>query len=131
APDALFELFSFVLGGREREAARALARGEDLHGDAATTDVLAALHKFPNARPHAEAFVDALDALQPRLYSISSSPRTEPGRLTLTVDAVRYTVGKRRRLGVASTYLGERIQPGDRLRVYVQKAHDFALPKDP
>ncbi len=131
APDALFELFSYVLGGAEREAARALARGEDPHGDAAVTDVLAALHKFPRARPHAEAFVDALEPLQPRLYSISSSPRTHPGRLTLTVDAVRYVVGKRRRLGVASTYLGERAAPGDRLRVYVQKAHNFALPADP
>ena len=131
APDALFELFSYVLGGRDRDAARALARGEDPHGDAATTDVLATLHKFPNARPHAEAFVDALEPLQPRLYSISSSPKTEAGKLTLTVDAVRYVVGKRRRLGVASTYLGERAQPGDRLRAYIQKAHNFALPSDP
>jgi sulfite reductase (NADPH) flavoprotein alpha-component len=51
--------------------------------------------------------------------------------LTLTVDAVRYLVGKRRRLGAASTYLCERSVPGERLRVYVQKAHDFALPTDP
>ncbi|MDX7949818.1 sulfite reductase subunit alpha [Lichenihabitans sp. Uapishka_5] len=130
APDALFELFSFILGGKDREAARALARGEDPHGDAATTDVLAALQKFPKARPHAEAFVDALEPLQPRLYSISSSPKTEAGRLTLTVDAVRYVIGKRRRLGVASTYLGERAEPGDALRAYVQKAHNFALPAD-
>jgi len=131
APDSLFELFSYILGGKERETARALARGEDTHGDAATTDVLAALHKFPKARPHAEAFVDALESLQPRLYSISSSPKTEPGKLTLTVDAVRYVIGKRKRLGVASTYLGERAMPGDTLRVYIQKAHNFALPSDP
>ena len=131
APDALFELFSYILGGKDRDAARALARGEDPHGDAATTDVLAALHKFPKARPHAEVFVDALEPLQPRLYSISSSPKTVPGRLTLTVDAVRYRIGQRHRLGVASTYLGERAQPGDTLRAYVQKAHNFALPTDP
>ncbi|WP_131196839.1 sulfite reductase subunit alpha [Lichenihabitans psoromatis] len=131
APDSLFELFSYILGGTDRETARALARGEDPHGDAATTDVLAALHKFPKARPHPEAFVDALDPLQPRLYSISSSPKTEAGLLTLTVDTVRYIVGKRKRLGVASTYLGERAVPGDRLKVYIQKAHGFALPPDP
>ena len=131
APDALYELFSYVLGGQARETARALARGDDPQGDAATLDVLAVLHKFPAARPHAEAFVDALEPLQPRLYSISSSPKSEPGRLTLTVDSVRYVVGKRRRLGVASTYLGERAIPGDRLRAYVQKAHNFALPADP
>ncbi|MCW6512099.1 sulfite reductase subunit alpha [Lichenifustis flavocetrariae] len=131
APDSLYELFSYILGGPARETARALARGEDPQGDAATLDVLAVLHKFPAARPHAEAFVDALEPLQPRLYSISSSPKTEPGRLTLTVDAVRYVIGKRKRIGVASTYLGERATPGDKLRVYVQKAHNFALPSDP
>ena len=130
APDALFELFSFILGGKDREAARALARGDDPHGDAAIIDVLAALHKFPNARPHAEAFVDALEPMQPRLYSISSSPKTAPGRLTLTVDAVRYVVGKRKRLGVASTYLGERAEPSETMRAYIQKAHGFALPAD-
>ena len=131
APDALYELFSYVLGGKARETARALARGEDPDGDAATLDVLAVLHKFSAARPHPEAFVDALEPLQPRLYSISSSPKTTPGRLSLTVDAVRYVIGKRRRLGVASTYLGERAMPGESLRAYVQKAHGFGLPADP
>jgi sulfite reductase (NADPH) flavoprotein alpha-component len=75
--------------------------------------------------------VDALEPLQPRLYSISSSPKHAPGRLTLTVDAVRYVIGKRKRLGVASTFLADRAAPGMTLRAYVQKAHGFALPKDP
>ena len=114
-----------------REKARALARGDDPDGDAATLDVLAVLQKFGSARPHPEAFVDALEPLQPRLYSISSSPKAASGRLSLTVDVVRYMVGKRCRLGVASTYLGERAAPGERIKAYVQKAHGFALPADP
>jgi sulfite reductase (NADPH) flavoprotein alpha-component len=69
--------------------------------------------------------------LQPRLYSISSSPKVHQGRLALTVDAVRYDLGERTRLGVASTFLAGRINPGDRLRVYVQKAQHFGLPADP
>ena len=73
----------------------------------------------------------SLDALQPRLYSISSSPRVHPARVSLTVDTVRYPVGSRLRLGCASTHLAERINPGDKLRVYVQKAQHFALPADP
>jgi sulfite reductase (NADPH) flavoprotein alpha-component len=32
---------------------------------------------------------------------------------------------------LASTFLAERISPGDELKVYVQKAHGFALPADP
>ncbi len=131
APDTLFELISFLTGGAQREKARALAQGEDPDGDAATLDVMAALQKFSNVRPHPEAFVEALEPLQPRLYSISSSHNATPGKLSLTVDCVRYVIGKRRRLGLASTYLAERIKPGDEVKVYVQKAHGFALPGDP
>jgi sulfite reductase (NADPH) flavoprotein alpha-component len=131
APDSLFELLSFITGGAQREKARALAQGEDPDSDAAVLDVMAALQKFAGIRPHPEAFVEALEPLQPRLYSISSSHRATPGKLSLTVDCVRYVVGKRRRLGVASTFLAERINPGDQIKVYVQKAHGFALPQDP
>src|SRR5229473_526914 len=86
APDSLFELISFITGGAQREKARALAQGEDPDGDAATLDVMAALQKFSGVRPHPEAFVEALEPLQPRLYSISSSHNATPGKLSLTVD---------------------------------------------
>jgi sulfite reductase (NADPH) flavoprotein alpha-component len=131
APDSLFELISFITGGAQREKARALAQGDDPDGDAATLDVMAALQKFSGVRPHPEAFVEALEPLQPRLYSISSSHNATPGKLSLTVDCVRYVVGKRKRLGLASNFLAERVQPGDQVTVYVQKAHGFGLPQDP
>ncbi len=131
APDMLFELISYLTGGERRQKAKRLAAGEDPDGDAATLDVLAALHKFPGIRPDPEAFIEALDPLQPRVYSISSSHRCNPGRVSLTVDAVRYEIDKRVRLGVCSTFLGGRVAPGDKLRVYVQKAQHFALPADP
>ncbi len=131
APDKLFELLSFISGGALREKARALAQGDDPDGDAATLDVMAALQKFSGVRPHPEAFVEALEPLQPRLYSISSSHNATPGELSLTVDCVRYVIGKRKRLGLASTFLAERINPGDEVKVYVQRAHGFALPQDP
>ncbi len=131
APDSLFGLISYITGGAQREKARALAQGDDPDGDAATLDVMAALQKFSGVRPHPEAFVEALESLQPRLYSISSSHNATPGKLSLTVDCVRYVVGKRKRLGLASTFLAERIQPGEEVKVYVQKAHGFGLPQDP
>jgi sulfite reductase (NADPH) flavoprotein alpha-component len=131
APDSLFELLSFLTGGAQRAKARALATGEDPDGDAETLDVLAVLQKFSGVRPHPEAFVEALEPLQPRLYSISSSIKAHPGRVSLTVDAVRYQINKRRRLGVASTFLGERAAIGGKVRAYVQRAHAFALPADP
>jgi sulfite reductase (NADPH) flavoprotein alpha-component len=131
APDMLFQLYSYLTGGARRQKAKALAAGEDPDGDAATLDVLAAIEKFPGLRPDPEAFIEALDPLQPRLYSIASSPKVDPGRLALTVDAVRYKIGTRARLGVASTFLGARIRENSALRCYVQKAHAFGLPVDP
>jgi sulfite reductase (NADPH) flavoprotein alpha-component len=130
-PDSLFQLLSYITGGERRQKAKALASGEDPDGDAATLDVLATLDKFRGAHLDPEAFVEALEPLQPRLYSISSSPKVERGRLSLTVDTVRYHVAGRTRLGVASTYLADRIQPGEPIKVYVQKAHAFGLPADP
>ncbi|MDO9414296.1 MAG: sulfite reductase subunit alpha [Pseudolabrys sp.] len=131
APDMLFQLFSYIPGGERRQKARALSTGEDPDGDAATLDVLAAIEKFSGIRPDPEAFIEALDPLQPRLYSISSSPKPDANRVTLTVDTVRYKIGDRHRHGVCSTMLADRIEPGHTLRAYVQKAHAFGLPADP
>jgi sulfite reductase (NADPH) flavoprotein alpha-component len=131
APDMLFQLYSYITGGARRQVAQALASGEDPDGDADTLDVLAAIEKFSGVRPDPEAFIEALDPLQPRLYSIASSPKVDPERVALTVDAVRYPIGRRTRLGVASTFFADRIAPGTTLRAYVQRAQHFALPADP
>ncbi len=52
-------------------------------------------------------------------------------RVALTVDAVRYAVGRRTRLGVASTFLAGRLAPRAKVKTYVQKAQGFGLPADP
>jgi sulfite reductase (NADPH) flavoprotein alpha-component len=131
ATDTLFTLFSYLTGGERRQKAKSLAAGEDPDGDASTLDVLAAIEKFSGIRPDPEAFIEALDPLQPRLYSIASSPKVDPRRMALCVDAVRYPINGRTRLGVASTFLGDRVRPGERIKVYVQKAQHFGLPTDP
>ena len=118
------------MGGERRRKAKALAAGEDPDGDAATLDVLAALEKFAPVHADPEAFLECLEPLQPRLYSISSSPLATPGEVHLTVDAVRYDIAGRQRLGVASTLLADRLEPGARVKAYIQKAHGFALPED-
>jgi len=130
APDMLFELISYITGGERRQKAKELARGADPDGDVATLDVLAALQKFPGIRPDPEAFIESLDPLQPRLYSIASSPKAAPRGVALTVDAVRYAIGERRRVGVASTFFADRIVPGTKLKAYAQKAQSFGLPND-
>jgi len=89
-------------------------------------DLLAA-HR-PTCEP--QALVDGLRPLQPRLYSIASSPRKHPGQVHLTVGAVRYQMDDRPRQGVCSTYLADRLNPGSIVEVYLQKAAHFALPED-
>ena len=46
-------------------------------------------------------FVSTLKALQPRLYSISSSPKAHPGEVHLTVGKVTYLTHERERMGSA------------------------------
>ncbi|WP_299968689.1 flavodoxin domain-containing protein [uncultured Roseobacter sp.] len=77
-----------------------------------------------------QTLVNGLRALQPRLYSISSSPKAHPGEVHLTVGEVRYDLQGSPRKGVASTYLGDRLAEGGTIGVYVQKSAHFHLPED-
>ena len=78
----------------------------------------------------AEEFVSILKKLQPRLYSIASSPRTHPGEVDLCVGIVRYHTLGRKRGGICSTFLADRVTGGERPRVYVHKNNGFRLPSD-
>ncbi|MEM9784478.1 MAG: sulfite reductase flavoprotein subunit alpha [Pseudomonadota bacterium] len=68
-----------------------------------------------------QRLVDGLRPLQPRLYSISSSPKKHPGEVHLTVGEVHYDLHGTPRKGVASTFLGQRVQPGGNVGVYIQR----------
>ncbi|CAE6928428.1 bifunctional nitrate reductase/sulfite reductase flavoprotein subunit alpha [Paraburkholderia domus] len=84
------------------------------------------LHEFPVDLTAAE-LTGMLKRLQPRLYSIASSPKAHPGEVHLTVSAVRYSNGRRRRKGVSSTFLADRA--GDvNVPVFVQKSAHFRPP---
>ncbi|WP_158810374.1 sulfite reductase subunit alpha [Beijerinckia sp. L45] len=74
--------------------------------------------------------IGTLKKLQPRLYSISSSPRRHENQVHLTVSVVRYDLAGRARKGVSSTYLADRAQDGA-VPIFIQKSANFRLPKDP
>ncbi|MEM9204989.1 MAG: flavodoxin domain-containing protein [Pseudomonadota bacterium] len=78
----------------------------------------------------AQTLASALRPLQPRLYSISSSPKAHPGEVHLTVGEVRYALNDRDCKGVASCYLGDRLAAGGMVGVYVQKSSHFHPPAD-
>jgi sulfite reductase (NADPH) flavoprotein alpha-component len=95
-------------------------------------EVLDVLRAFPSANPEPDQFVSALNPLQPRLYSISSSLAAHPEQVHLTVGIVRY-VNKRERQckGVCSTFFADRIKPGLKVRVFVHPSHGFGVPANP
>jgi sulfite reductase (NADPH) flavoprotein alpha-component len=98
-----------------------------LHG----RDLADLLEQYPSGLQTPDELVKMLPRLVPRLYSISSSPAAHPGQVHTTVSVVRYRTHDRDRGGVCSTLLAERIEPGDRLPIYIQPNKKFRLPEDP
>ncbi|OLL31304.1 reductase [Burkholderia sp. SRS-W-2-2016] len=84
------------------------------------------LHEFP-LKLSATELTGMLKRMQPRLYSIASSPKAHPGEVHLTVSAVRYNNGRRHRKGVSSTFLADRASETD-VPVFVQKSAHFRPP---
>jgi len=74
-------------------------------------------------------FVALLRKLQPRLYSIASSPKAHPAEAHLTVAVVRFEAHGRPRKGVCSCFLADRIVLNDTpVPIFVQTSHGFRLP---
>ncbi|WP_245970914.1 molybdopterin-dependent oxidoreductase [Streptomyces rishiriensis] len=82
-------------------------------------------------RADAQDWAEQLGRLQPRLYSISSSPLTDPRLVSLTVSVVRYeNLAGRSRQGVCSPFLAD-AGPGAEIPVHVQRSAHFRPPADP
>ena len=94
-------------------------------------EIIDLLLQFPKAHFEVEEFVGELRKLQPRLYSISSSPKAHPGEVHLTVASVRYHSLGRDRKGVCSTFLADRARLNETpVPVFVHKSPGFRLPED-
>jgi sulfite reductase (NADPH) flavoprotein alpha-component len=95
-------------------------------------DLIDVLRAAPGARWTVAELAEHLRPLQPRLYSISSSPKAHPGEVHLTVGAVRYELHGRVRKGVASCWLADRVVPGETpVPVFVHVSRNFRPPTDP
>ncbi|MCX5561399.1 bifunctional nitrate reductase/sulfite reductase flavoprotein subunit alpha [Streptomyces sp. NBC_00038] len=82
-------------------------------------------------RASAQEWAEVLKPLQPRLYSISSSPLTDPHLVSLTVSVVRYeNPDGRPRQGVCSPFLAD-AAPGTPVPVFVQPSPKFRPPANP
>ena len=76
----------------------------------------------------AEQFAGLLRPLTPRSYSIASSLAANPDEVHLTVAAVRYEAFGTEHWGAASTYLADRLDAGDKVKVFIEPNTRFRLP---
>ncbi|MFD9113688.1 molybdopterin-dependent oxidoreductase [Streptomyces bottropensis] len=82
-------------------------------------------------RAGAREWAGVFKRLQPRLYSISSSPLVDPHHISLTVSVVRYeNLSGRPRGGVCSPFLADG-EAGLEVPVFVQRSPHFRPPTDP
>jgi sulfite reductase (NADPH) flavoprotein alpha-component len=80
------------------------------------------------SKPTPADFIRTLKKIQPRLYSISSSPKAHPGQVHLTVGAVRYEKDGRPRKGACSAFLAERAIGAGKVGVFVHSNPAFRPP---
>ncbi|MGR6341490.1 bifunctional cytochrome P450/NADPH--P450 reductase [Priestia megaterium] len=91
------------------------------------------LEKYEACEMPFERFLELLRPLKPRFYSISSSPRMNPTRVSITVGVVRSPAwsGRGEYRGVASNYLAD-CKPGEDILMFVRTPESrFQLPEDP
>ncbi len=87
------------------------------------------LREFPIALD-AQQLASLLKPLQPRLYSISSSPKVTANEVHLSVAIVRYQHQGQARGGVCSTFLADRAADSG-VRIFLQRSTHFRPPQDP
>jgi len=127
--ECMLFLATRAFDGEEALKLQALAAGEG-PPELVEADLLDLLHAFPSVMPSLPGLLKSLDRLQPRLYSIASSPKAHPREVHLAVSAVRWDSNDRTRTGIGSCYLADFAKPGDVIPVFVQKSHGFGPPAD-
>lgn len=93
-------------------------------------DVADLIVDFPT-KLEPQVLANILRKLPSRAYSIASSLAAHEEEVHLTVGAVRYQSQGRKKEGVASSFLADRVAVGEKVKVFVEENEFFKLPKDP
>lgn len=93
-------------------------------------EILDVLNGLPRIDVSAQEFIENLKPLQPRLYSISSSPNAHPDEVHITVGVVQYESNGRVHHGICSGFLSRLVQEGSTVPVYISPSKNFGLPDD-
>lgn len=92
-------------------------------------DIVDLFSDYP-AEISAENLVKILRPLQPRYYSISSSPKAFPGEVHLTVGVVQYHHAGRDKKGTCSNYLSDALIDDETVPVFIEPNPGFRLPEN-
>ena len=92
-------------------------------------DIVDLLQDYPTEIT-AENLIKILRPLQPRYYSISSSPKAFPGEIHLTVGLVKYHNAGRDKKGTCSTFLSDLSVEDEKVPVFIESNPGFRLPEE-
>ena len=100
---------------------------EERHDFLESHHVIDVLERLGGARLTPEQLVSGLRGLQPRMYSVASSPKVWPNEVHLLVGLVRYELLGTARSGVASRWFSELLSKGAEVSVFLQRAPGFRV----
>ena len=78
----------------------------------------------------ANSLAQILTKIQRREYSISSSIKSTPDEVHLTVKQFNYSAFDRERIGACSSYINKGLQIGSELKIQIIPNDEFRLPED-
>lgn len=91
-------------------------------------DLLELLRRHPiESNGRMEEFINLLEPIAPRLYSISSSPEAHSGEIHITVAKNNYTIDNELKYGITSDFLCQ-LAEGNELSFYIHPNSLFRLP---
>lgn len=124
---ATIERFAKATGSAD---AKAFVEGGEVRAWIEGRNLIDLIERFP-AKLTAEHLGTITRPLPPRAYSIASSRKEVGDEVHLAIAAVRYETFGRKRSGVASVHVADRIRNGAKLRVRLKPNKHFRLPSDP
>ena len=93
-------------------------------------DILDLLNIDPDFHFDVDELLSNLKPLQHRAYSISSSPKKYPDSVHMTISSVRWLTNNRDHLGVCSTYLADRVNDDQKVKIFMSPNKAFRIPEN-
>ncbi len=117
----------YYSGTNNKQLGKVCKTKAELKAYLATRQIIDIVREHP-ARLSAQTLVNCFRKLRPRLYSIASSQAEVEDEVHLTVGLAD---DGQHHQGSCSGFFSQRINEGDKIRVYVEQKKQFSFPEDP